>query len=248
MLSCSLWLTDKTDTGILSLEPSPDFRDIVRTPALHHSPFSPKADKCQKMLSQQMPWISLPEPSSLFYAFSHCSVSCSSSFHKYPRSLPSTASAEAPFLGHSFLDITEPSYAPHTTWPGRDWCFNKLLLWKYLWKGLSLRAQMSFNKIRLIVLPPRAAGTRAGWAAGNPFSNELWLIQLKMVELLCHTKTCSLQGCNCEDCLKGKKKPLHVYTQPLALFFLSQLRGRLFNLFPHENHTDSPTMTSGCLG
>lgn len=41
-------------TAILSPEPIPDFRDTEHSPALHHSPFSPTAGKCQKMLSQQM--------------------------------------------------------------------------------------------------------------------------------------------------------------------------------------------------
>lgn len=178
----------------------------------------------------------------------HCSVSYSSSFHICLRNPPSATSPEGPFLAHSSLYIAGPSYAPLTIGPGRDWCFNKLLLCKYPSEDLSLKVQMSFYKIRLIVLPSRAAGTRAGWAASNPFSKELRLIQLKTVELLCQAKTYSLQRYNCQDSFKGKKKPLHLYSQPLALFFLSQLRGRLFNPFPHKNHTDSPTMTSGCLG
>lgn len=39
MLSCSLWFMDKIDTDTPSLKPSPDFRDIVHTFALHHSHF-----------------------------------------------------------------------------------------------------------------------------------------------------------------------------------------------------------------
>lgn len=76
MLSCSLWLTDKMDTDILSLEPIPDFRDTVHSPALHHSPFSPTAGKCQKMLSQQKLLIILPEavPFSVPSAIALCPV------------------------------------------------------------------------------------------------------------------------------------------------------------------------------
>lgn len=76
VLSCSLWLTDKMDTDILSPEPIPDFRDTVHSPALHHSPFSPTAGKCQKMLSQQMLLITLSEavPSSVPSPIALCPV------------------------------------------------------------------------------------------------------------------------------------------------------------------------------
>lgn len=86
-------------------------------------------------------------------------------------------------------------------WPRRDQCFNRLLLGKSPAEDLSLNGQMSFRKICLIVLPPRAAG--------NPFS-ELRLIQLKnnfVVQRPILYGIITGISCNHQDCLEGKKTP-----------------------------------------
>lgn len=87
---------------------------------------------------------------------------------------------------------------------------------------------MSFYKTWLIVLPPRAAGAKAGWAACNPFSNELgqWVRATTTEKQRCFANANSLWRCNHQDCLKGNKKPLHA--APRSIFFLSQLRGISF--------------------
>lgn len=196
MLFCSLWLSDKTYTDILSPEPIPDFRDTVHSPALHHSPFSPMAGKCQKMLSQQMLLISLSEAVPFFVPSPIALCPCSPSFHLYTRRSSAATSLQAPFLGHLFII---GQFCPPHPMTRRDQCFNRLPLGKSLAEDLSLNGQVSFRKICLIVLPPRAAG--------NPFS-ELRLIQLKnnfVVQRPILYGIITGISCNHQDCLEGKK-------------------------------------------
>lgn len=112
---------------------------------------------------------------SLFCAFSHCSVSWSPSFHLYSTCPLAATSLQAPSLGislslgHLVLPILH-DLGGTSALTGYFCGGNRQIIFPY---------QVSFYKIWLIVLPPRAAGTKAGWASCNPFSSELGLVQVK---------------------------------------------------------------------